>query len=99
MQTHFLPIVWLVFFFSRRLCSAATADDWRLRTIYQVFTDRFAVSNETEAQPCDPAKGQYCGGSWQGIIDKLDYIQDLGFSAVCLVFPAWLFSDICAASH
>jgi hypothetical protein len=25
----------------------------------------------------------YCGGSWQGIVDKLDYIQDMGFTAVC----------------
>ncbi|KAF4210361.1 hypothetical protein CNMCM8980_004292 [Aspergillus fumigatiaffinis] len=25
---------------------------------------------------------KYCGGSWAGIIDKLDYIQDLGFTAI-----------------
>jgi hypothetical protein len=65
-----------------RISFAATAADWRSRSIYQVFTDRFAVPNNTEAPPCDTSKGRYCGGNWQGIIDKLDYIQDLGFSAV-----------------
>ncbi|KAI9655165.1 MAG: hypothetical protein M1821_005648 [Bathelium mastoideum] len=67
---------------SFHLCRAVTAEEWRSRTIYQVFTDRFAVANGTVAKPCDPAKGQYCGGTWQGIIDKLDYIQNLGFSAI-----------------
>ena len=82
-----------------RLCSSATADEWRLRTIYQVFTDRFAVSNDTEPVPCDLAKGQYCGGTWQGIIDKLDYIQNLGFSAVCVPFPARIVSGVYATFH
>ena len=27
----------------------------------------------------------YCGGTWQGIIQQLDYIQGMGFSAVSLV--------------
>ena len=73
---------------SFRICCAATAEDWRSRTIYQVFTDRFAVANGAVADPCDPGLGQYCGGTWQGIINKLDYIQNLGFSAVCIIFPA-----------
>ena len=24
----------------------------------------------------------YCGGSWQGVINKLDYIQYMGFDAI-----------------
>jgi alpha-amylase len=24
----------------------------------------------------------YCGGSWEGIINNLDYIQNMGFDAV-----------------
>lgn len=28
---------------------------------------------------CDPAKREYCGGTWKGIESKLGYIQDMGF--------------------
>ena len=57
-------------------------NDWRGRSIYQIITDRFSPSNST--MPCDVAKQQYCGGTWQGIINRLDYIQNMGFTAVCL---------------
>lgn len=48
------------------------------------MTDRFAMpSNATNAnQACDTSALKYCGGTWQGIIEHLDYIQDLGFDAV-----------------
>ncbi|KAL8919066.1 MAG: hypothetical protein Q9172_005150 [Xanthocarpia lactea] len=55
-------------------------NDWRGRSIYQIMTDRFSPSNSTT--PCDVAKRQYCGGTWQGIINQLDYIQNMGFTAV-----------------
>ncbi|KAF8872433.1 GH13 alpha-amylase precursor [Infundibulicybe gibba] len=60
---------------------AATPDEWRSRTIYQVVTDRFATNNDTSAT-CDSAARKYCGGTWQGIIKHLDYIQGMGFDAV-----------------
>ena len=60
---------------------AASKEDWKSRSIYQVVTDRFARSNNSQA-PCDPNLGLYCGGDFRGIINNLDYIQDLGFSAV-----------------
>lgn len=44
------------------------------------MTDRFARSNASDESSCDPYK--YCGGSWTGIVDRLDYIQDLGFTAI-----------------
>ncbi|KAL2861087.1 alpha-amylase [Aspergillus lucknowensis] len=59
---------------------APSAQQWAERSIYQVMTDRFARSANSADEPCDPYK--YCGGSWAGIIDKLDYVQDLGFTAV-----------------
>lgn len=43
------------------------------------MTDRFARP-DTFNSPCNLSK--YCGGTWSGIIDKLDYIQDLGVTAV-----------------
>ncbi|KAN0075611.1 Glycoside hydrolase superfamily [Elaphomyces granulatus] len=64
------------------LIQAAATADWRSRSIYQVLTDRFARTDNSETAPCDTGAGLYCGGSFQGIINKLDYIQNLGFSAV-----------------
>ncbi|CAF9913351.1 MAG: hypothetical protein GOMPHAMPRED_007867 [Gomphillus americanus] len=61
---------------------AATADQWRGRSIYQVLTDRFALTNGTTTKLCDTSQRVYCGGAWQGLINKLDYIQGMGFSAV-----------------
>ena len=65
-----------------RIVAAASANDWRSRAIYQVMTDRYARSDSSKTAPCDTAKGVYCGGTWQGIINNLDYIQNMGFSAV-----------------
>ena len=64
---------------------AATADEWRSRSIYQVMTDRYALKNDSTTTPCDPAAEINCGGSWQGIISNLDYIQKMGFDAVRII--------------
>lgn len=63
--------------------SAAAAAAWRNRIVYQVITDRFARTDGSTTATCNVAVGQYCGGTWQGIIKKLDYIQGMGFTAVC----------------
>jgi len=59
--------------------AAATNDDWTTRSVYQVLTDRFARSSDFDA-PCEI--GSYCGGTWAGIVSQLDYIQNMGFTAV-----------------
>lgn len=61
---------------------AAGGDEWRTRSIYQVVTDRFARTDGSTSAPCDTGKQQYCGGTWQGLINQLDYIQGMGFDAV-----------------
>ncbi|EIW73436.1 hypothetical protein TREMEDRAFT_73072 [Tremella mesenterica DSM 1558] len=58
---------------------AATANDWRSRSVYQVVTDRFAANNNP---PCDLSAKKYCGGTYPAIQAKLDYIQGMGFDAV-----------------
>lgn len=63
-------------------CLAASPAAWRGRAIYQVLTDRFARADGSTTATCDTGVGQYCGGSWQGIINRLDYIQGMGFDAV-----------------
>ncbi|KKY18925.1 putative glycoside hydrolase family 13 protein [Phaeomoniella chlamydospora] len=44
------------------------------------MTDRFARPDGSTDAECDLY--QYCGGTWAGIINKLDYIQEMGFTAI-----------------
>lgn len=62
-------------------------DEWRKQSIYQIITDRFAVTNGSTDIPCDPDDQVYCGGTFAGITNKLDYIQGMGFTAVSLSWP------------
>jgi alpha-amylase len=61
------------------------ADAWRSRTIYQVLTDRFAIQEGFEVAPCDQVRldsGIHCGGTWRGIYEHLDYIENMNFDAI-----------------
>lgn len=62
--------------------SALSPAAWRSQSIYQVLTDRFARTDGSTTATCNTGDQIYCGGSWQGIINKLDYIQGMGFTAV-----------------
>ncbi len=58
-------------------------EDWRDEVIYQIFVDRFAdgdINNNFNVDKSAP--GRYHGGDWQGIIDKLGYLEDLGVTAI-----------------
>jgi alpha-amylase len=55
------------------------ASEWTNRTIYQVLTDRIAYNGSGES--CKDLK-HYCGGTYDGIISQLDYIQGMGFDAL-----------------
>jgi len=57
-----------------------TKDEWRSRTIYQLLTDRFAKT-DGDSSPCSNF-GNYCGGTFKGIINNLDYIAGMGFDAI-----------------
>ena len=61
---------------------AATAAQWRGRSIYQVLTDRYARTDGSTTAACDASQGRYCGGTFKGITNKLDYIQNMGFDAI-----------------
>jgi alpha-amylase len=60
--------------------SAHSKDEWKSKTIYQVLTDRFATS-DGKTTPCGDL-GKYCGGTYKGLINNLDYIQGMGFDAI-----------------
>jgi glycosidase len=57
--------------------------DWRDQIIYQLLTDRFANGDAaTDHRLVPGALARYQGGDWQGIIDQLDYIEELGVTAL-----------------
>jgi alpha-amylase len=57
--------------------------DWRDEVIYQLMVDRFAngdVNNDYRVEPGH--LGRYQGGDWQGVIDRLPYLEELGVTAL-----------------
>jgi alpha-amylase len=54
-------------------------EEWKTRTIYQILTDRFARTNG-DSSDCD--LHNYCGGTFAGIQNNLDYISSMGFNAI-----------------
>ncbi|KAF3389655.1 Alpha-amylase A type-3 [Penicillium rolfsii] len=76
--------LWRNLFFAGLVGSAiaATPAQWRSQSIYFMLTDRFARTDGSTTAACNTGDRAYCGGTWQGIIDKLDYIQGMGFTAI-----------------
>ena len=56
-------------------------EEWRSRSIYQLMTDRFART-DGKTTTCTPQEYDYCGGTFIGIKNNLDYIQGMGFDAI-----------------
>ena len=74
-----------------------TPPAWVRNTIwYHIFPDRFANGHPeispTNVQPwgTEPSRHNFMGGDLWGVIDKLDYLQDLGVSGLyfCPIFTA-----------
>ncbi|MDF2855731.1 MAG: alpha amylase catalytic region [Neobacillus sp.] len=58
---------------------------WQDETVYSLMVDRFNdgdTQNDSDVNTQDPLA--YAGGDLQGIIDKLDYLKDMGFTAIRL---------------
>ncbi|MGX7125252.1 glycoside hydrolase family 13 protein [Enterococcus viikkiensis] len=72
--------------------------DWVPQTVwYQIFPERFYngdLSNDPEAVLAwgseAPTRENFFGGDLQGVIDKLDYLEDLGINGIylCPIFTA-----------
>jgi alpha-amylase len=66
----------------------SSASDWQDQIIYFIFNDRFSNgdrNNDFNVKANDP--WAYHGGDLQGIINKLDYIKDLGATAIWITPP------------
>ena len=70
----------LVFCLAFAVVMSHTAQEWQSRTIYQVLTDRF-FRNNGDTSGCGNL-GNYCGGGFVGLMNHLDYIQNMGFDAI-----------------
>ncbi len=58
---------------------------WQDETVYSLMVDRFNngdTKNDIDVNTQDPMA--YAGGDFQGVIDKLDYLKDMGFTAIRL---------------
>ena len=67
---------------------ATHVKDWRDEVIYQVIVDRFYNGDINNDYNVDTRSlGKYHGGDWQGIIDKLDYLQELGVTTLWISPP------------
>ena len=71
------------------MTNSTNTPDWVKNAIfYQIFPDRFAKSEQIEKpnnlEPCDsaPTTFGFKGGDLLGVYEKLDYLQDLGITAL-----------------
>ena len=65
-----------LFLFSFIFCRSK--EEWKTRSIYQILTDRFACSSGNGNSDLE----KYCGGDYRGLLNKLDYIEGMGFNAI-----------------
>lgn len=64
---------------------AETSVNIRNESIYDLYVDRFfnkTATNDMDANPKDPTA--FAGGDFLGIIDKMDYIKEMGFTIVSI---------------
>jgi alpha-amylase len=78
----------LAFVSVTQFVAALSPAEWRSQSIYQVMTDRFARTDLSTTAECNTGSQVYCGGTWKGLISKLDYIQGMGFTAVSNLFTS-----------
>ena len=79
--------------------------DWESGLMYYAFVDRFADGDATinGLEGTNHWETDYFGGDWQGVIDKLDYLDELGVTVIWLTAPqdngqgAW--GDQCSADY
>jgi len=79
-QRQFLFLFTYVLILQLQNINTRTAEEWKTRVIYELVTDRFARS-DGDTTPCYDLS-DYCGGTFKGIEQNLDYIEGLGANAI-----------------
>jgi glycosidase len=76
--------------------SVSNKQNYETDTIYELMVDRFYDGDPTNDNPYSQSNSydstgtninDYFGGDWQGIIDKMQYLQDLGITAIWITPP------------
>lgn len=89
MKKTFITLILITCFLFASSPSAALAQKenrlWQEETVYSLMVDRFNngnIKNDIDVNTQDPLA--YNGGDFQGIIDKLDYLKEMGFTTIRL---------------
>lgn len=77
------------------VCGDPDAFDWRDTVMYFVMVDRFydsdgdndPVSGATDGNAATGPSGQYEGGDLAGVTEKMDYLAELGVTALWITAP------------
>lgn len=64
-------------------------NSWQNGLLYYVFVDRFSNGDTSldVSEGTGVASTDYEGGDWQGVVNQLDYLQDLGVTVIWLTAP------------
>ena len=84
-QKHFFSFFIMFYIINVSLCASHDKKEWMSRSIYQIITDRFENPDYNNTK-CD-LRSEFCGGTFKGIISKLDYIKNMGFDAIWISPP------------
>lgn len=88
MLKKFIPLFLITFFIPHWISAEANEKNerkWLDETIYYIMVDRFNngdIKNDFNVDAKNPES--YQGGDFQGIIDKLDYLKDMGYTTLML---------------
>lgn len=89
MKKTLITLILICFFVITSLPAHAETEKedrrWQDETIYSIMVDRFFnanTNNDKEVNTLDSLA--YNGGDFQGVMDKLDYLKDMGFTAIRL---------------
>ena len=67
-------------YISVSVVKGASKSEWKDKVVYQILTDRFDTA-PTTTEPCNDLT-DYCGGTFKGIYNRLEYLKDLGVDAI-----------------
>eukprot|EP00992_Anisonema_acinus_P007147 TRINITY_DN2796_c0_g1_i1.p1 TRINITY_DN2796_c0_g1~~TRINITY_DN2796_c0_g1_i1.p1 ORF type:complete len:460 (-),score=90.44 TRINITY_DN2796_c0_g1_i1:63-1442(-) len=74
------PLAFVLLVLTATALAGHTKDEWASRTIYFLLTDRFAKTDGS-TNACSDWR-TFCGGTFDGLTKKLDYIHGMGFDAI-----------------
>jgi alpha-amylase len=75
------------------------ARTWQDEVMYFIMVDRFANGDKTNDADCDPKNpNKFHGGDWQGVIDHLDDLKQMGVSTVWISPPVLNETDFFGAA-